>query len=106
MGVADVATSSGAYMEGSFEPSPEFAPYAILFRALAQAAGNGRDGVAAAGDGSAGEAARLRQHIDGLGLRATGPLPLPTSAAMEAVEIEGGSIRFRLAAPATGKSSL
>lgn len=89
IGVADVETSRDAFMEGSFVPSPEFAPYAPMFRALEQACA----------DPSPLAADRLRRDIAGHGLRATGPLPLPASAAIEDVTIQGPRIRFRLAEP-------
>lgn len=89
IGVADVDTSRDAFMDGSFVPSPEFAPYAAMFHALAEAAD----------DASPQAADRLRRDIDGHGFRATGPLPLPTSAAIEDLTIQGQRIRFRLAQP-------
>lgn len=94
IGVADVQTGTNALMAGSFAPTPQFAPYAPLFLALEQAAT----------DASGQEADRLRRDIDGHGFRAEGPLPLPTSAPLEALAITSHGVSFRLKPPAGEKA--
>lgn len=88
VGVAQVRTSGGVLMEGSFSPSPHFETYAALFRA--------QDG------------GTLQDDIDGHGFTAEGPLPLPGSARIHDLRITGlGAnmrIAFRFAPPATANT--
>ncbi|WP_315130409.1 hypothetical protein [Achromobacter marplatensis] len=93
IGVADVQTGANALMSGSFAPTPLFAPYAPLFRALEQAA---TEATTETSD-------RLQRDIDGHGFRAEGPLPLPTSAPLEALAITRHGVSFRLKPPAAAK---
>jgi len=87
VGVADVQTSGSAIMEGRFEPSPEFDRYAPVLREREQAAK---------------DSAGLPEGMDGLGWYAVGPQPLPASAAIEALRVQGDRILFRLAPPDVG----
>ncbi|WMD22340.1 hypothetical protein RAS12_08150 [Achromobacter seleniivolatilans] len=95
IGVADVQTSPGAVMCGSFTPAPGFARYAALFQELEQAA-NGQ---------LLKDADRLTQDITGHAFTATGPLPLPTSAPVEDLQIMSGGISFKVQDPAVGKAA-
>lgn len=94
IGVADVQTGANALMSGSFAPTPLFAPYAPLFRALEEAA---TDATTVASD-------RLQRDIDGHGFRAEGPLPLPGSAPLEGLAITSCGVSFRLKPPPAAKA--
>jgi len=88
VGVAQVRTSGGVLMEGSFSPSPHFETYAALFRA--------QDG------------GTLQDDIDGHGFTAEGPLPLPGSARIHDLRISDSGtnlqICFRFPPPTTANA--
>lgn len=115
IGVAEVSTGTGAVMEGSFTPMPDFAPYAALFAAREEAqnapgadaadradAANPADSAPSSGMNDAAD--RLQRDIDGHGFVAQGPMPLPGTTAVQALRIAGDRIRFTLQHPLTAKA--
>lgn len=109
IGVAKVSTGTGAVMEGSFTPMPDFAPYAALFAAREEAqnapgadSANPADSAPSSGMNDAAD--RLQRDIDGHGFVAQGPMPLPGTTAVQALRIAGDRIRFTLPHPLTAKA--
>ncbi|MGV2862390.1 hypothetical protein [Achromobacter sp. AGC39] len=109
IGVAKVSTGTGAVMEGSFTPMPDFAPYAALFAAREEAqnapgadSANPADSAPSSGMNDAAD--RLQRDIDGHGFVAQGPMPLPGTTAVQALRIAGARIRFTLPHPLTAKA--